>query len=144
MHIPYSLEYSYKHPSHDFVQNKILWHVNALLGNGVLNTFPQKQTRGKIERLLLGKEAANTFPRRQWRPPLWLETTWRVFCRRAPEVCRGQQRSFAGSRMLEEWAITAEKPSRRRVQELSAVERARKRMESVPSESWRLIEYRLG
>jgi hypothetical protein len=40
----------------------ILLHVHPLLVNGLVNTFPQKQTRGIIECLLLGNEAVNTDP----------------------------------------------------------------------------------
>jgi hypothetical protein len=35
-------------------------HVQPLLGKGLVNTFPQKQTRGTIGRLLLGNEAVIT------------------------------------------------------------------------------------
>jgi hypothetical protein len=43
----------------------VLLHVHPLLGNGVLNTFPQKQKRGTIGRVLLGNKAVNKLPRRQ-------------------------------------------------------------------------------
>jgi hypothetical protein len=42
-----------------------LLHVHPLPGNGLLNTLPQKETRGTIGRLLLGNEAVNTLLRRQ-------------------------------------------------------------------------------
>jgi hypothetical protein len=35
-------------------------------------------------------------------PQQCLAITWRVFCRSAPKIYRGQQKSFAGSRKLEE------------------------------------------
>jgi hypothetical protein len=42
------------------VYYRVLLHVHPLLGNGVLNTFPQKQKRGTVWRLLLGNKAVNT------------------------------------------------------------------------------------
>jgi hypothetical protein len=46
----------------NFTKLFLLLHVHPLLGSGLLNTFPQKQTRGTIGCLLLGNEAINTRP----------------------------------------------------------------------------------
>jgi hypothetical protein len=40
-------------------------HVHPLLGNGLVNTLPQKKMRGTIGRVLLGDEAVNTHPSQQ-------------------------------------------------------------------------------
>jgi hypothetical protein len=38
----------------------IVLHIHPLLGNGLVNTFPQKQTRGTKGRLFLDNVAVNT------------------------------------------------------------------------------------
>jgi hypothetical protein len=37
----------------------LLWHIDPLLGNDTLNTFPWEPTRATVGRLMLGKESVN-------------------------------------------------------------------------------------
>jgi hypothetical protein len=54
----------------------------------------------------LGNGSINTLPRRQWRHTTVDNNHVTCFCWSAPKVYRGQQRSFAGSHKLEEWAVS--------------------------------------
>jgi hypothetical protein len=47
---------------YDLALKLILLHVHPSLGNELVNTFPQKQTRGAIGRLLLSNETVNMHP----------------------------------------------------------------------------------
>jgi hypothetical protein len=38
----------------------LLWRIDPLLGNDLVNTFPREPTRATIERLLLGNGSVNT------------------------------------------------------------------------------------
>jgi hypothetical protein len=117
----------------------VLWHVNTVPGKGSINTPRYAQTT--IGRMFIARCYATVCAPTEWRDSYDL---YYVTC-----FMSGLRYATIGLCFLRfpcggYTCITRVRLQLRRVQEGSAVESTRTRMESVLNELWRLIEYRLG